>query len=77
MQRLIIVSNRLPVNIVRRKGTLHIQSSVGGLATGMKSFYKKFDSLWIGWPGIIPNDLKEKKYLTEKLLSEFQCFPVF
>jgi len=33
MQRLLIVSNRLPITIQEKKGDLHIEPSVGGLAT--------------------------------------------
>jgi len=40
MQRLLIVSNRLPLTIQERKGDLHIEHSVGGLATGLSSWYK-------------------------------------
>ncbi|MCP8311354.1 MAG: bifunctional alpha,alpha-trehalose-phosphate synthase (UDP-forming)/trehalose-phosphatase [Candidatus Methylarchaceae archaeon HK01B] len=77
MVRLLIVSNRLPVTIVKRKGKLHFQPSTGGLATGLSSFYKSYQSLWIGWPGTALNEIKGKeKDVKERLLSE-SCYPVF
>jgi trehalose 6-phosphate synthase/phosphatase len=79
MRRLLIVSNRLPISIERRRGKLVFQPSMGGLATGLGSFYKSYNSLWIGWPGITVNkkDGDEQEILTERLRSEFQCQPVF
>lgn len=79
MSRLLIVSNRLPISAERRKGELYFQPSVGGLAVGLGSFYKSYNSLWLGWPGIAINkkDGDEQKALEAKLLSEFNCYPVF
>jgi len=58
---------------------LHFQPSVGGLAIGLGSFYKSYNSLWVGWPGIALNkkDSQEREPLEAKLLSEFNCYPVF
>lgn len=59
--RLFIVSNRLPVTVVRRDGGVEIRESVGGLATAMKSFLEATDGgrglgfgevLWVGWSGL-------------------------
>jgi trehalose-6-phosphate synthase len=52
LARLIIVSNRLPVKVTKRKSRLVFQSTIGGLATGLASFYKNQDGVWIGWPGL-------------------------
>ena len=77
MGRLLIVSNRLPVTVHRRRGQLHFEPSAGGLATGLSSFYRTYNALWIGWPGI---DRQEggtsKEEITEKLRAE-SCYPVF
>jgi trehalose 6-phosphate synthase/phosphatase len=77
MSKLFIVSNRLPVTISRRNGTLKIQSSVGGLATGLDSFHQSYNSLWIGWPGYVSTrkDRDEKKI--RQSLREKNCYPVF
>ncbi|MFQ5748487.1 MAG: bifunctional alpha,alpha-trehalose-phosphate synthase (UDP-forming)/trehalose-phosphatase [Planctomycetota bacterium] len=50
-ERLILVSNRLPVTLERREGNLHVQVSTGGLATGLSRPHKESGGLWIGWPG--------------------------
>jgi len=75
MQRLLIVSNRLPITIQERKGDLHAEPSVGGLATGLRSWYKSYPSIWIGWAGIGRKKIKKEKDIMERLLSE-NCHPV-
>lgn len=62
--RLLVVSNRLPVQIVSNNGRLTSKPTVGGVATGISTYIsaKKqsdpdFKHLWVGWPGeIIPED---------------------
>lgn len=76
MGKTIIVSNRLPVKILREDDTLYYMPSEGGLATGLGSMYKKGKNLWIGWPGIhIKNDSQRDK-ITAELLPE-KMVPVF
>jgi trehalose 6-phosphate synthase/phosphatase len=78
MSRLIVVSNRLPVNVGKKEGVLHFHSSAGGVATGLSSFYKAYQSLWIGWPGITSEQLNEEDRGTiTKKLNEQDCHPVF
>ena len=79
MQRLLIVSNRLPVSIEKRKSDFLFRPSAGGLATGLGSFYKSYDSLWIGWPGITWDKTRnnERKEIEGRLRSKFNCLPVF
>ncbi len=78
MGRLIIVSNRLPVKVAKRKGQLVFQSSIGGLATGLSSFYKSQNGMWIGWPGINAERLtKSSKAAVTSKLAEQDCHPVF
>ncbi len=77
MGRLLIVSNRLPVTIHRRRGRLQFEPSAGGLATGLSSFYKTSDSLWLGWPGIDrKNSNADREEITQRLLQD-HCYPVF
>ncbi|MCB9202688.1 MAG: bifunctional alpha,alpha-trehalose-phosphate synthase (UDP-forming)/trehalose-phosphatase [Flavobacteriales bacterium] len=76
MQRIIIVSNRLPVTIKENKEEYTIQASAGGLATGLKSFHKNGNSTWIGWSGIISNDKKEQNKISN-LLEKENCSPIF
>lgn len=55
MNKTIITSNRLPLQVNIKDQKLKITSSVGGLATGMKSVHAEGDAIWIGWSGI-PNE---------------------
>ncbi|MFV0592162.1 MAG: bifunctional alpha,alpha-trehalose-phosphate synthase (UDP-forming)/trehalose-phosphatase [Draconibacterium sp.] len=76
MTRLIIASNRLPVKIDKDNDKMQITPSAGGLATGLKSYHKGNNSVWIGWPGIIPQSDKEAAEVMS-LLEQEQCLPVF
>ena len=76
MSKLIIASNRLPVMINRDDDGMTIKPSAGGLATGLKSYHKEGNSVWIGWPGVMPETKAEAKEVTALLETE-QCLPVF
>ncbi|HOB18272.1 MAG TPA: bifunctional alpha,alpha-trehalose-phosphate synthase (UDP-forming)/trehalose-phosphatase [Candidatus Methanoculleus thermohydrogenotrophicum] len=78
MNRLLIVSNRLPISVSRQNGDLRLQRSVGGLATGVGSFYKSYESVWVGWPGmnVQKKQNEEREQIIEALRKE-QCHPVF
>ncbi len=56
MQRLIIISNRLPVKIELKDGEISAKRSEGGLATGLDSLTNNYERHWIGWPGIYPEN---------------------
>lgn len=78
MNRLLIVSNRLPINVSKEGGSLRLEESVGGLATGVGSVYKSKESLWVGWPGYSVQKLKkEEKKLICELSDAYRCRPVF
>ena len=76
MTNLIIVSNRLPVNLRRRKKEFISQPSAGGVATGIESLKSSYDLLWIGWPGLTANNDGEKTLLRERLYQD-KMIPVF
>ena len=84
MNRLLIVSNRLAVNISRQDTSLILQPSAGGLVTGLQSFLKQhkknsatqFKHLWVGWPGISAESKTERETIEKKLLKLKQL-PVF
>lgn len=75
---MIIVSNRLPVSVRKVDGKLEFYNSVGGLATGLASYIKSKRNMWIGWPGIVSEELSEtdKKEITSELAKR-NCYPVF
>ena len=60
MQRFLIVSNRLPISIQSNNEKISLKASVGGLATGLRPIHEKYESRWIGWPGINPEDYSEE-----------------
>src|ERR1700759_1422614 len=49
--RLIVVSNRLPVEVVRKDDKWKTKRTAGGLATAMDPILKRAGGLWIGWSG--------------------------
>ncbi len=75
MSRLIIISNRLPVTIGQKEGSLFYYPSAGGLATGLNSLDEKLNKVWIGWPGqAIETNQEEEARAT---LGEQRLIPVF
>ncbi|MFP3853044.1 MAG: bifunctional alpha,alpha-trehalose-phosphate synthase (UDP-forming)/trehalose-phosphatase [Anaerolineales bacterium] len=75
--RLVIVSNRLPVSVERTEQGLSYQPSVGGLATSLNSLRDETEMLWLGWPGIEPEDEVEAAELEQHLRQEYGCAPLF
>ena len=79
MKRLLIVSNRLPVSITRRKTSLKFQPSPGGLATGVGALADAgYRSLWVGWPGMAGEKLSASdKKVIRNHLEELNCHPLY
>ncbi|MCK4329039.1 bifunctional alpha,alpha-trehalose-phosphate synthase (UDP-forming)/trehalose-phosphatase [candidate division WOR-3 bacterium] len=77
--RLLIVSNRLPITIERRKGNLRLRRSVGGLATGLGAFYQSYNSMWIGWCGVSSEKIsgEEKNSVRRELITDWDSHPIF
>ncbi|GIV27227.1 MAG: bifunctional alpha,alpha-trehalose-phosphate synthase (UDP-forming)/trehalose-phosphatase [Bacteroidia bacterium] len=78
-KRLVIVSNRLPVNIKKKDSEVfEVTKSVGGLVTSIGSFLEKNSNIsyrWIGWSGINVN--KEEQEIIIKLLKQWNYSPIF
>ena len=72
---MLLVSNRLPVSIVRRRGGPEFVPSAGGLAVGLEAFYREHDARWVGWPGEISH--KDRARVARRLRTSFNCEPVF
>lgn len=75
--KIIVVSNRLPVSVKKRRKEIKFQQSPGGLATGLRSLQKYKKTIFIGWPGYTPSNEKEKELIQERLQKEHNCYPVF
>lgn len=50
-QRVIVVSNRLPVTLKRGGTVWQSKATAGGLATAMHPILRGTDGIWIGWSG--------------------------
>jgi len=50
-QRLLVVSNRLPLTAKRVSGRWRGERSSGGLVAAMAPLMAQSDGLWLGWPG--------------------------
>lgn len=49
--RLLVVSNRLPVTVADEGGRAHLFPGSGGLVTALSPILTERGGLWVGWPG--------------------------
>ena len=77
--KIIIVSNRLPVSVKKDNGKFSFEHTVGGLASGLDAVQKVDKSAWVGWPGIYQykENLEKQKKLSGELKRKFNYYPVF
>lgn len=77
--RLILVSNRLPIQVTEEGEEIRIQPSAGGLVTGLSAYLDvvrdQMETLWVGWPG---KELPEKTltYVKKEALTRYNGYPV-
>lgn len=73
------MANRLPVTVERRRGGHRFKPSVGGVATGLDSYRRAGETLWIGWAEMPVSrlDPAERDRLREELRRRFSAEPVF
>ncbi len=78
-RKLFFVSNRLPVTLEKKRGSINYKQSIGGLSTGLGSFYRSFNSVWLGWCGIPKENLtaEEKDAVQTTLMNDYRNIPVF
>lgn len=74
--RLLIVANRLPVEIIQTNDHFEYTNSPGGLISGLQNSANEIDTVWIGWPGK-PVLKKHQAKIAKDLYSKFQSLPVF
>ena len=85
MNRLILVSNRLPVTVTVEGdgdaggggGGVSVAPSVGGLATGLRQPHRERNGVWIGWPGATDKLRKRDLRALEQKLAEHGTVPVY
>ena len=51
-ERLLIVSNRLPITLAANGDHVCVSRSTGGLATGLTHIQRRYEAAWIGWTGL-------------------------
>lgn len=61
--RVLIVSNRLPINLIESDGQIRSERSIGGVATAIDSVAKRVGARWMGWTGL-------KRLLSEEELAQ-------
>ncbi|MNK21290.1 Trehalose-phosphate synthase [compost metagenome] len=77
MNKTIIVSNRLPVDLRFQNDTLIARASIGGLATGMRSVHSQGNGIWIGWSGLTEDEIATGQHaMVDKALQNEKCIRV-
>lgn len=77
MNKIIFVSNRLPVTIKRdQNNELEAIASGGGLVTALSTFEKMSEKVWIGWPGVLDKRNKSENDEIKELLKQYDYRPV-
>lgn len=77
MNRILVISNRLPVTVKRTDHKIKIDQSSGGLVTGLQSLHKSHEVLWVGWPGISSNKVKNIQTELGKELEKKYLYPIY
>lgn len=75
--RLLVVANRLPVNITQtEEGEFEYTMSSGGLVSALQGLAKSMDFQWFGWPGteIHRND---RDIVRQQLATQYKAVPIF
>lgn len=76
-RNLIVVSNRLPISVKRSEdGSYQSSMSSGGLVTSLSGLTKTTSFRWFGWPGLNPQEPKEKEEV-RRSLGAHDAVPVF
>lgn len=77
MNKTIIVSNRLPLQVKLEDSKLEIKPSIGGLATGMKSVHTEGNGIWVGWSGLTEDELTpELEQEVKNAVTKEKCVTV-
>jgi trehalose 6-phosphate synthase/phosphatase len=76
LQRLLIVSNRLPVTLRADGDELTVAPSSGGLATALRGPHERGDSLWLGWPGDVSTLSEARREEADLRLAAMRAVPI-
>jgi trehalose 6-phosphate synthase/phosphatase len=76
IERLLIVSNRLPVSVRAERGEVHVVPSAGRLATAMRGPHARHGGLWIGWPGDVSRLDEAQRRDVDAQIAAMRAVPV-
>jgi trehalose 6-phosphate synthase/phosphatase len=81
--KLIIISNRALVTIVKENDEYKYVDSPGGLASGLKTFVEKtrnkpsgLETVWVGWPGVAVEE-KDRERVSRETREKYGVHCVF
>jgi trehalose 6-phosphate synthase len=76
-QRMVVVSNRLPVTIEQTPDGFRFEPSSGGLVTALRPLLNDCAGTWVGWPGTDASPEIERFLEEHSQQSTFALKPVF
>jgi trehalose 6-phosphate synthase/phosphatase len=77
MNKLIIVSNKLPYEIISQNGKAGITEKTGGISGSLYAFYNYLQCCWVGWTGIENIELSSEDHeVISRKYEEENCFPI-
>ncbi|HOU31923.1 MAG TPA: trehalose-6-phosphate synthase, partial [Synergistaceae bacterium] len=79
-ERLVVVSNRLPVVLHRQEDSWQIKGGSGGLVSALGPVLRDRGGVWIGWPGTSETiGIREVRNILGPASesSGYRLFPVF
>lgn len=76
-KRLFLASNQLPIHISRDENDFHIEPADELTTSGLKDFYSRYQTRWVGLTGLEENELSRKDIATlESKLLKYRCIPI-
>jgi trehalose 6-phosphate synthase/phosphatase len=77
--KVVIVSNRLPVSIKKKRDKYVFERTVGGVASVLDKTQQTQNTKWVGWPGtyLHGGNGKIEKEVRVSLIRKFKYYPVF
>lgn len=75
--RLLVVANRLPVNVTQTDdGEYNYAMASGGLVSALQGLSKSMEFEWFGWPGIEIHR-NDRDIVRQQLATQFKAVPIF
>jgi trehalose 6-phosphate synthase/phosphatase len=75
-ERLLIVSNRLPITVRLEEGSVRLINASGGVATGLRGCHERSNGAWLGWPGDLSRLTLPQRRDLDRRFAEQRIVPV-